>query len=222
MQLRLRSLQQELKASAPARELKREKERLESYQRNIQEKNKELEQLTRDIREKDSVCLSLRDKRRQLEHKLYSGDIRNLKELDNLQHKVQITGQEINLMEERIMELILHQERLKEWVVENNRQFLKDKADYRERLTRYRTWRESLIREIDILTVGVAQLEEEIETDLCKLLYKLQKHLGLKALARVEKGTCSSCHLAIPSVLLQEIRSGKLIYCESCGRLLLL
>lgn len=221
MQIRHQELQQKLQTSTLARELKREKERLEAFQETTLARGKESEQLNREIDELERTYQNLQAKKKQFEGKLYSGTINNPKELNNLQHQVEITTQELARAEDSLMELNVKREQLEEWLAVNNAQLHADKAAYRERLVQYRTWREGLKQEMDVLKVNVTQLEAEIEPGLRIFYSDLQRRLGLKALARVIKGSCSGCNLIIPPVLLFEARSGKLVYCENCGRLIL-
>jgi len=221
MQLHHQELQQKLQTSTLARELKREKERLEAFQETTLARGKESEQLNREIDKLERTYQNLQAKKKQFEGKLYSGTINNPKELNNLQHQVEITTQELARAEDSLIELDVKREQLEEWLAVNNDQLHADKAAYRERLAQYRAWREGLKREMNVLKVNVTQLEGEIEPELRIFYSDLQRRLGLKALARVVKGSCSGCNLIIPPVLILEARSGKLIYCENCGRLIL-
>ncbi|MBC7325118.1 MAG: hypothetical protein H5T99_07375 [Moorella sp. (in: Bacteria)] len=221
MQLRLQELQRQLQASTLARELKREKERLEACQETVRAKIQERENLTRQLAEAEGACQKLSARRKQLEGRLYSGETNNPKELNNIQHKIDTTAGELAREEEKAMELELQQEQLEAWLKENVGRLQAEKAAYREKLAQYRTWREGLQQEMDVLAVNAARLEGEIEPGLLSLYTGLQHRLGTRAIARVVKGTCSGCHLVVPPVLLREARTGKIIYCESCGRLLL-
>ncbi|WP_211661852.1 zinc ribbon domain-containing protein [Neomoorella glycerini] len=221
MQLRLQELQRQLQASGLARELKREKQRLETCQETVRARMQEREELRRQIASLERACQDLAARKKQLEGKLYSGETSNPKELNNIQHKIDTTAGELAREEERAMELALQQEQLEEWLKENVSKLQAGKAAYREKLDQYRTWREGLQQEMDVLAVNAARLEGEIDSKLLALYSDLQRRLGTKVLARVVKGTCSGCHLVVPPVLLREARAGKFIYCESCGRLLL-
>lgn len=221
MQLRQQELQRKLHTSALARELKAEKGRLEAVQAEVKARNKELEQLNRELAAYEQDYRRRQDKRKKIEDILYSGTINNPKELENLQLQVNNTDQELSQQEDKLIELTLKREQLEEWLTLTSNHLRKDKAAYRSKLAQYRTWRKGIKQEIDVLAVIVSQLFEEIEPELCKFYHDLQRRLGLKALARVVKGSCSGCNLIIPSVLLVEIRAGKRIYCENCGRLIL-
>ncbi len=221
MQLRLQERQRQLQTCSLARELKREKDRLEACQETIREKMQQQEDLARQLAGLEGYCQQLSTRRKQLEGKLYSGETNNPKELNSIQQKMDTTAGELAREEDKAMELQLQQEQLEGWLKENTSSFRAAKAAYREKLAQYRTWREGLQQEIDVLAVNTAQMEGEIEPGLLSLYTTLQHRLGVMAIARVVKGTCSGCHLVVPPVLLREARNGKFIYCESCGRLLL-
>jgi predicted nucleic acid-binding Zn-ribbon protein len=221
MQLRQQELQHELQSSTLAKELKGEKLRLEALQAEITDRGRELERLKREIAALEQDYQGLQDKRKKTEGNLYGGTINNPKELKNLQTQVENTDQELSRQEERLVELTLKIEQLEEWMALNNNRLHNDKVVYRSKLAHYRTWRENIKQEIDVLAVTVNQLTEEIEPELFRFFSDLQRRLGIKALARTVKGSCSGCNLIIPPMLLVEIRAGKRIYCENCGRLIL-
>lgn len=221
LQLRQQDLQKKLQTSTLARELKKEKKRLEIFQGATLARGGELEQINKKIAQLEYACQSLQDKRNKVENNLYSGATNNPKELNNLQHQVETTIMELSRQEDKVVELTEKREQLEKWMTININRLHTEKAAYREKLTQYRAWRESLMQEMDILKATVSQLESEIEPKLRSFYTDLQQRLGVMALARAVKGTCSGCNLMIPPVLLLDIRAGQRVYCENCGRLIL-
>lgn len=43
---------------------------------------------------------------------------------------------------------------------------------------------------------------------------------GVQAMAEVTGNTCSSCYMSLPPQTLVQLRSGEVVFCKSCGRLL--
>lgn len=221
MHLRRQELQRQLQTSALARELKKEKERLEALRESVRTRMQEREELLQEIAVREKVCHDLQTKRKHLEMKLYSGTTNNPKELSNLQQQMATIVTDLQAEEEKTLEITSRREELDNWLATSTATLQAGRQAYREKLAGYRTWLAGLQQEIDVLAVNAAQLEAEIEPHLLDLYCQLRRRLGVRALARVVKGSCSGCNLIIPSFLLREIRSGKTVYCESCGRLLL-
>ncbi|GAJ21193.1 unnamed protein product, partial [marine sediment metagenome] len=59
----------------------------------------------------------------------------------------------------------------------------------------------------------------EIDPQAVDLYHELRRQKG-RAVAKVEQGICSSCRISLPITDLQRTRSGNLVQCSSCGRIL--
>ncbi len=60
-----------------------------------------------------------------------------------------------------------------------------------------------------------------IDPQTLEVYRELRKRKGT-AIARVEQGTCRGCQIALPVSDLQQVRSGSLVRCDSCERILFL
>jgi hypothetical protein len=61
----------------------------------------------------------------------------------------------------------------------------------------------------------------KIDHQAAEFYYELKKQRG-QAVAKVEQGLCRGCRISLPTAELQRARSGNLVQCSSCGRLLFL
>jgi len=64
-------------------------------------------------------------------------------------------------------------------------------------------------------------LSVEIDPQAIEVYDRLKKQKG-QAVAKVEQGICRGCRISLPSSELQQARSGDLMQCGSCGRILFL
>ena len=65
------------------------------------------------------------------------------------------------------------------------------------------------------------RLAGEIDSEAFEFYQSLRKGKGI-AVARVEQGICRGCRISLPTTDLQQARSGNLVPCSSCGRILFL
>jgi predicted nucleic acid-binding Zn-ribbon protein len=68
-----------------------------------------------------------------------------------------------------------------------------------------------------------ATLVAKLPDDLTQRYERLRRRLGGIGAARLEHGSCTGCHLALPAVELDQIRRAPpeaIITCEQCGRIL--
>ena len=62
------------------------------------------------------------------------------------------------------------------------------------------------------MTTDQADLLEEYNT--------IKKHIS-PPVARLTHGQCSGCNTSLPSAVLSKIKSGNLVECETCGRMII-
>lgn len=232
MQLKLLWDLQELDLSISALQLKLEEapllsgiqetiEKLDQLKDKISELESRLKEDHKTLRQLEMKAQKIVDDRKELSDNLYSGKITNVKELEQMQRKLDLLAAEKQKTEDSIlilMESVEDQEAVfKEAVVENekNEQELQEKEErlssdtsgYNENLSRLEKDRERL----------VAGIEPKY---LAKYNILAQKHQG-RPLARVVYDICGGCRVFISSALRGHLYNpGAMVYCENCGRLL--
>lgn len=194
--------------------LDRLKDRISELESRLKEDHKTLRQL-------EMKAQKIVDDRKELSDNLYGGKITNVKELEQMQRKLDLLAAEKQKTEDSIlilMESVEDQEAvLKEIVVENEKseqelqekenRLSSDTSGYNENLSRLENDRERLL----------AGIEPKY---LAKYNILAQKHQG-RPLARVVDDICGGCRVFISSALRGHLYNpGAMVYCENCGRLL--
>ncbi len=160
-------------------------------------------------------------KRRKSEASLFSGKIKNPKELQDLQMETEALKRYIaQLEDEQIEAMITHEtaekaekqaikalEQAKGTTAEENAEMLGERNKLQDDLER-------LIREKEAVL-------QSTKPESLRLYNKLRKAKHGTAVAAVTDGGCSVCGQALTPADLQSIRaSNKLVFCPSCGRIL--
>jgi predicted nucleic acid-binding Zn-ribbon protein len=157
----------------------------------------------------------------EAEEQLYSGRIKNPKELTNLQHEVGILKSKRDQLENRALEIMDQVERAGADAAALNSEFNKLEAEWHRQ-------QKQILGEIETLKSKLSELEEKrrlcsgtIDPQAVALYDKLRKQKG-QAVAKVEQGICRGCRISLSFSELQQARSGNLVQCSSCGRILFL
>jgi predicted nucleic acid-binding Zn-ribbon protein len=155
------------------------------------------------------------------EEQLFSGRVKNPKELTSLQHEVEALKDRRNRLEEKALEIIDQVEESEASVAKINSQLEKLTADWQrqqkqlgDEMTRLKATLVDL-RTRRQLAIG------EVDPSAFEFYQDLRKGKGI-AVARVEQGICRGCRISLPTTDLQQARGGKLVQCSSCGRILFL
>ena len=154
-----------------------------------------------------------------LEQKLYDGSIRIPKELTNLQHEVEGLKARRDQLENKTLEIMDQVELVEGRVATLNSELKRLEAEWHHQQQR-------LTVDIGQLKTTLSDLEHKRQLMLAKIDPRIvsfyQKLKGQKetAVAKVYQGMCRGCQISLPVIEVQGARSGSLVQCSSCGRIL--
>lgn len=157
-----------------------------------------------------------------LQEELYSGSVKNPKELSSLQQQVESFKTQIRSEEDEILEIMSQ--------VEMQQKEISLKAAEVERLDQeWQKRREKLsVEQVELkLATDIAEQKREelaatIESAYIELYEALRVRKQGLAVAKIEQGRCQGCRIALPMSELQRARMGELVQCSSCSRVLCL
>jgi len=156
----------------------------------------------------------------QTEASLYSGSVKNPKELQDLQKEIVSLKKHLITLEERELEAMVN--------AEQTEKELNDAKTALELLqARLGNEHQKMIADQAALTLEVERLNEErgavlgpIDSALLHIYDDLRQQKRGVAVTEVTDNSCSSCGATLNAALQQSARSSKLMNCPSCGRIL--
>ena len=155
------------------------------------------------------------------EGQLYSGRIRNPKELTNLQHEVDLLKAQRDQLENRALEIMGQVELAEAGIAATGSEFNKLKTEWHSQQQQLSTDIEALKSKLSDLSHKRQLLSAEMDPQAIGVYDKLKRQKG-QAVAKVEQGICHGCRISLPFSELQQARGGNLVLCSSCGRILFL
>ena len=155
------------------------------------------------------------------DEQLYSGRIRNPKELTNLQHEADMLKVKRDQLENNALEIMDQVELAEASVVATGSEVEKLEAEWHSQQQQLSADVEVLKSKLSALQHKRQLLSAEIDSQAVEVYDELRKQKG-QAVAKVEQGICRGCRISLPSSELQQARSGDLMQCGSCGRVLFL
>lgn len=174
------------------------------------------------IRHKDlSLELSsLNNKARSSENRLYSGNVRNPKELEDLQKEVESLGRRRSALEDDILEaMIMIEETQAEKAAADEAQ-AEMEAEWEQRVAGLKAQQNELALRLNTLN-GLRQKQVALITpDLLAEYEQLSQRRGGIVVAALRGNECQGCQLTVSANKVKDAAEGKLVYCGSCGRIL--
>lgn len=157
-----------------------------------------------------------------VEERLYSGQVKNPKELADLQKDSAALRRHHATLDDQLLEVMICLEEAEHAERQAQDQLVKLQAEWQINQAALTQERKQLEAEIAALTGQRHQRIADIAPHHLEAYQQLRRaHTGL-AVARIEEGTCNACGVEISDRLLVKIgRSDDLSFCGNCDRILL-
>lgn len=156
----------------------------------------------------------------QNEASLYSGSVKNPKELQDLQQEIASLKKRLGTLEERELEAMLRAE-------ETAKNMALAKAQLAETESKILMQHRDLASESETLKADLERLQTERQAVIATLPEQaLKTYEGLRqhkrgiAVAAISDDACSACGTTLTASQQQYARSPQLFYCPTCGRVL--
>jgi predicted nucleic acid-binding Zn-ribbon protein len=155
------------------------------------------------------------------EESLYSGRIKNPKELASLQQDVDMLKNRRGQLEEKALGVIDQVEQSESALARMGAELKTLTAEWQRQQKQLTEERARLEDALAGLKGRRQRLAEGIGAETVEFYQQLRKGKGT-AVARVEQGICRGCRISLPVTDLQRARGQDLVQCSSCGRILFL
>jgi hypothetical protein len=223
LDLKVAQLRKEVEKRFEESPLKELKSELASVEKEFSAKVSQLDKERLKQKKAEGELELLEEKIKREQKKLYSGAVKNPKELASINQEIESLKRHLD---EGETELLIIIEKVEEVTREANE--LKSKVDSlknqiaeeEKALEGFKLERESQIEE---LNGKIKNLEPAVGPDLLRLYQKLKKEVAGMVLARLVDGVCQGCHMQLPAEEVDKMvnQPDKLWYCPHCLRLLL-
>jgi len=198
-----------------------ESEAVLKLRRRLDAENQRLEELRRNQHSLEWEIDDIAGKIVKGEEELYSGRIKNPKELASLQQDMEMLKGRRGELEDGVLAIMEQTEAATANTGTLGGELKTMEAEWRSRqqelaaeLTQLKTLLASLRKKREALTAG-------IDSETVGFYDELRRQKGT-AVVGVEQGICRGCRISLSNADLQRARSGKLMQCSSCGRVLFL
>ncbi len=150
---------------------------------------------------------------------LYSGRIKNPKDLASLQHEVAGLKDRRVRLEERVLHVMERVEMASVSVTGKRQEFGRAEEQWHGQ-------QQKLAADIEQLNGTLSELRQQaqqslavIDPETAGLYQQLRKRKGW-AVARLEQGACRGCGMSLSTAELQRAKGNRLIQCNNCSRIL--
>jgi predicted nucleic acid-binding Zn-ribbon protein len=163
----------------------------------------------------------LRGKLQQLNDKLYSGRVKNPKELQDLAHEAEQLKRQISSREDRLLECYEREEAANAALAEAQARSQRAQTEWQGRQESLGGERSDLEAEVAELELERARLRESIDAAALRTYEGLRRTRGGMAVAEIRQRSCQGCRVTLPMNEEHRARTSQdLVLCPNCGRIL--
>ena len=180
-----------------------------------------LQAIERDRRDAELELAAVEQKKREHEQKLYSGSVRNPKELDAMQHEIEALGRNRSRLDGLILELMERGDEQSRIVDELHAAVETARTAYEAKARVYAERARALRKELARLQRARAERVADVPPAALKRYEAIRAAKHGVGLARIFEGRCVGCNTSLPKNTVSAVRDTEaMVTCESCGRLL--
>ena len=158
---------------------------------------------------------------KKLSDKLYGGKVGNPKELMSIEQEVGNFKSELAQKEDGLLELMTEEESLHKNIKKQSEQLKTIENDWQQTQKVLIEKKTGLEKQLSGLVDARKELALGIDSQVLAIYDSLISRRG-EAVARVAQGRCQGCRLTLPVNEWQRVRSGTLVQCSSCSKILYL
>ncbi len=182
---------------------------------------KRLAEIGHKRRDLDGETEDLQETISKLSNKLYGGKIGNPKELLSLEQEVSGLKDGLRQKEDELLELMNEEEVTQKKTVMQTEQVEKVATEWRQQ-------QKALMQKRDEVERRLLEFDNKRQAFIATIdAQSLNVYEGVRlkrgpAVVKVEQGRCQGCHITLPVNEWQKTKSGVVVQCSSCGKILYL
>lgn len=215
-----KELEIKLKEGQYSKELKALKREIEHGRLEFDELKEKYHSFKKLLKTKEMDATAAVEQVDNLGHKLYSGTITNVKEINSSHIKLDSLKDIVKKTEDDILNIMEQLESLRALLRKKSEDLNRKADEFRKMHGTYLANQQEIKSVLEQLPLSRQKILDGLDIDLWNKYQDLKKIFN-DPLARVEKSICLGCRMGIPFNHLRLLKQGEeLVYCSNCGRLL--
>jgi len=199
-----------------------ESDELRSARQSVEQTQSELHDWRAKQQNAELEDKSLEERIKATEERMMSGVVRNPKELDALQHSLEALRRQRETVAEEGVTAMSQAESLTDKLASEQAALASVENGWSGNQSELRVEETKLKQNGILLKRKREQLSSGMDESLRDRYETMRKRKAGVAIAAIQNGTCSACHVTLPTGVVNSLRaSSSLVICPSCGRYLM-
>jgi len=198
-----------------------DREAVAQAEARLEQERQNLAQLNQEQRAAEWQAEDVTTKAKTVEDKLYSGQVKNPKELLGMQKDLESLKAKQRQLEDKVLDIMSQAEGSTSHLASLEGELAKAMHLWQESQSRLKAEQGELELALAGLEERRSRLRSQINSAHLSLYDRLRPDKSGQAVARVEQGMCLGCRISLPMSIVQRVRLGdEIVQCPSCNRIL--
>ncbi len=198
-----------------------ETDQLKAARARVGDLNERIHALEKSLRGAEWDVEDISSKLKPLDTKLYSGSVRNPKDLDNLRKEVEHLKRSKDGAESKALELMEELDELQRTMQRSRLELDAIQTEWEGQQRRLQDERDAILARLQQLNEARGSIVATVNPASLHSYDDLRRTRRGRAVAKVEQNTCQGCRVSIPMHEVQRARNNpELSFCSHCGRIL--
>jgi len=218
---RAEKLESELKNHPGKKELHELRKTIEQAEASYNERCAKIGAIKKELAKTELTSKELDGEMKTLEKKIYGGEIKTMKELSKLQEKQETVRKAVEENDEKALKLMEELEGLEKANPGERQEVANMKREYNQKRLKTLEEIDKIKFEIEKVNDEKTQILSNISSELLDKYERVKKQKK-EPVAFILNGKCTGCRMDVSVMVSQEVnRHESIVYCESCGRILI-
>lgn len=161
------------------------------------------------------------NKQKATESRLYSGNVKNPKELQDMQNEVDSLKRRHSELDDQLLELMVVRDEAQSEFDEAETNLAEITADWEAEHQDLLDEKQTLTAEAEKLMMDRKEAVKGVQPDAMKIYNSLRNSKANRPVAQVEDKACTACGIEQNNAIITQLnQDNKLVYCQNCGRIL--
>lgn len=163
---------------------------------------------------------SLTSKAKSAEDRLYSGKVKNPKEMTDLQDQITALGRQRKALEEQMLEAMIFLEEADTEAKAAAAARAQEETKWQQAQTAYKDEQNKLALRLHRLMEARPEQVAQIEPKLLQDYERIGQRNSGEAVTLLKINMCQGCRITVSANIIKEVGEGKVTHCGGCGRIL--
>jgi uncharacterized protein len=198
-----------------------DREAVAQAEAKLEQERQALSSLSKEQKSTEWQVEDVTTKAKAIEDKLYSGQVKNPKELLGLQKDLESLKLKQKQLEDKILEIMSQADESNGRLASCESVLTKETQLWRESQDQLKNEQAELELAVAGLKERCSHLRSQINSAHLALYDRIRSDKSGQGVARVEQGMCMGCRISLPISIVQRIRLGdEIVQCPSCNRIM--